>query len=309
MKKLIFLVLLIHIVCIANAQNTKVVRKVVTILPEQVFYLNGGMHADLLNGKSRVYYKIDLPQNTLGWCYALTTTENKNTTSLHLAEQLSKTVDPTGVTAIAIDAAFAPTGVSLVDVYLMDQQNIELFMRKVDNNGGKFSYKISGTRMNFNSGVVPIKIERSGTWYIGIKNPSPSVGINVHLEVVAIVEERETVALTDEQQKAQLYGTMGANAFKKGDYGQCIELSKKALEYDATAAWIKLNISLSYLVLQKQEYLDSYIDALTTCKKSGHAREYFLAELKEIEEVQAKTGHILHADEITELIKQELKSN
>ena len=304
MKATLFVVAFLLSSIFTFGQDYKIVRKVVTILPEQDFYLNGGVRADF-GGKSRVSYKIDLPLNTIGWVYSFTTSINpKSTDNLKLAAQLTKLIDQTGAMAIATEAILAPTGVASADIYLCDRQNIGLFMEKLD----KFDWKISGSRQNFKQGVVPIKIEKQGTWYLGIRNPSAVDGINVKLEVVAVVEERVPIIKTETQTKAELYCNMGWNAYLQNDYTKCIELSKKALEYDSTSPPVKCNIALCYLVQNKAECLDSYVDAIAACKKSSQPKEYLQAALKDINDALGKTPDLSNANDIITLLKQELDS-
>ncbi len=176
----------------SSGQTTQIVRKVVQVMPEQTFYLNGGMRA-AFGGKSRTYYKVDLPKNTVEWYYTFSTLESQNSGvhSLKLASQLTRLVDPTGMTAIAVSAIMSPTGSSSCDIYLMDRQNADAFVNKVDNNGGTYTYTISGSRQNYRNGVVQVKDATFGTYYLGFKNPSSSTGIDISFEVAAIVEEIE----------------------------------------------------------------------------------------------------------------------
>ena len=164
-------------------------RKVVQIMTEQNFYLNGGVRASL-GGKSRTFYQIDLPKNTVEWYYIFTATESENSNeALNLVPQLTKALDPTGMTGILASSILSPTGSNSCDIYLMDRANADAFLEKVDLNGGTYSYNISGSRENYRNGTVQIKNILTGTRYIGVKNPSSTAGINVKLEVAAIVEE------------------------------------------------------------------------------------------------------------------------
>jgi len=307
MKSLILFFLIFCSQITVDGQQYRRVRKVVSLLPEQSFYLNGGVRASL-GGKSRVYYEIILPPNTVEWYYTFTTSVgDQGTANLKLASQLTRLVDPSGISSIAVSALFTPSGVASADVYLCNRNNIDLFIQKVDNNGGTFSYQVDGTRENYKQGTVPIKAEIQGVWYLGIKNPSSTEGINVNLEVAAIVEEREVIKLSTEDEKAKAYGNMGWNAYLKGDYSRCIELSKKSLEYNSAFPWVKCNIALCYLVQNSKEYLDSYVDAIAACKASDNPQAYLLAAIKDIQDAQRKLGTIVNADEILSLLKQEIK--
>lgn len=171
-------------------QTIQKIRKVVQIMPEQTFYLNGGMRATF-GGKSRTYYKIDLPKNTVEWYYTFSTSEGQSTspTSLNLVPQLTRLIDPSGTTALLASAIMSPTGSNACDIYLMNRKNADAFLEKVDNLGGKYYYTISGSRENFRNGTVQIRDAVNGTCYLGFKNPSASTGITIAFEVAAIVEE------------------------------------------------------------------------------------------------------------------------
>lgn len=301
------LVCVAFVICSLSSigQEYKITRKVVQIFPEQCFYLNGGIRAEF-GGKSRVYYRIDLPPHTVGWVYSFTTSVNpQSRANLKLAAQMTKLIDPTGMTALATEAILAPTGVAKADIYLCDKQNIELFMQKVDNSGGTYRYFESGSRLNFTHGVVPVKDIRQGMYYLGVKNPSSTDGINVSLEVAAVVEERTLVEKTEGETKAELYVKTGWNAYSQGDYNKCMELSKKALEFEPDCAPAKCNIALCCLVLNRTDYMDSYIDAVATCKKSTNPKGYLQAALQDIYDAQRKMT-LTNAGEIITLLKQEI---
>ncbi len=102
-----------------------------------------------------------------------------------------------------------------------------------------------------------------------------------------IVEEKSTVQKSDAQTKAELYGTMGWNAFQRNEYDKCIEHCKKALQLESNLPWVKCNLSLCYLVQSKSEYLESYVDAIACCKKSSHPKDYLEAALKDIQDAIA----------------------
>lgn len=158
----------------------------------QTFYLNGGARASM-GGKSRTWFNISLPQNTVEWYYSFSTTKGESSTAtIGLLSQLTKLYDPTGMTAIATNAIFTPTGAGVCDIYLMNRKNADAFIEKVDNWGGSFSYQVSGSRQNYKNGTVQVRDITSGNWCLGFKNPSSTEGLSITFEVVAIVEETET---------------------------------------------------------------------------------------------------------------------
>lgn len=297
--------LLLFVVHVHGQEQIKM-QKVVPVLSEQSFYLNGGLRASV-GGKSRVYYKIDLPPHTIRWYYSFTTSRNdRGTHNLELAAQLTKLVDPTGTVQIATELLLAPSGVASADIYMCDFKNVQLFMQKVDNSGGTFNYFMSGSRQNFTQGIVSINDAVEGTWFLGVKNPSTVDGINVNLEVAAIVEERSLKQKTDAQTKAELYGKMGWSAYLKGEYTKCIEHCIRALELDGTLPWVKCNLSLCQLIQNDSKHLESYIDAIACCKKSDHPKEYLKAALEDITTVLQKTPNLTSAKDIAELLRREI---
>src|SRR5262245_40357208 len=118
---------------IDGAAQIKNIRQVYqTIISERIIELNGGLRSQF-GRKSRVSLKIDLPPNTVEWYYSFTTrTSASGTENLNLALQLGAmlTASPTGITTMTIKSIKIPTGISSLDVYLCDAQNIQLFEQK-----------------------------------------------------------------------------------------------------------------------------------------------------------------------------------
>src|SRR5438874_2361592 len=100
-KRTIFFLCYLHSVFLSLGQTVQKTRKAVQVMPQQTFYLNGGLRASF-GGKSRTYYQIDLPNNTVEWYYMFSTAsaENKDAGSVNLVPQLSRIFDPTGLTSI-----------------------------------------------------------------------------------------------------------------------------------------------------------------------------------------------------------------
>jgi hypothetical protein len=188
MKRIVFFLHLSAATFLSAAQSTQKLKKVVPLIQE-TFYLSGGTKA-ASGGKSRVYYKIDLPKNTIEWYYIITTREAEApaNSSLNLAAQLNNLLGATNTTGIVASAIIAPAGSAAVDVYLMNRNNADSFLQKVDNSGGVFHYLSSGTKENSREGAMQIKDAIIGTWYLGFRNPTAK-NITIELEVAAIVEE------------------------------------------------------------------------------------------------------------------------
>ena len=185
---------------ITYGQTTSKVRKVVKLLDEQTIYLNSTSNGALAGGKSRVNYKIDLPANTIKWYYIFSTSPNegKNQT-LSLMAHLSRVIDPTGISAVTLDALATPSGSGgIIDIFIMGYENRTAFMSK--DNWGAWEYNDpggyeEGRTLNARQGKKSIDDVLSGTVFFGIKNPHAKDGVNVTFEAVAIVEE-ETIFKT-----------------------------------------------------------------------------------------------------------------
>ena len=159
-------------------------RRVVQIATEQSFYLNSSLRASF-GGKSKTTLVVKLPRNTIEWYYTFSTSPGQNTVgALNLLSQLTKLFDPTGTTSILASSILTPTGSNVCDIYFIDYNSINSFMV----NGDFLKYD-SGSRENFKNGTVNIKDITRGEHYLGIKNSSATAGINVKIEVAAIVED------------------------------------------------------------------------------------------------------------------------
>lgn len=191
MKKII-IILLFSIVTPNYGQTYKKIRRVVPIIESQNFYLNGATKG-AFGGNSRTSLLISLPKNTIEWYYIISTTPNQsNNVNLNLVSQLTRLIDHSGMTAIVSSSLFAPSGNGgACDIYLMNRNNKDDFIRKADMNGGNFYYQPEGSRENFLKGAVQVKGITLGDWYLGFRNRSITSGVNLNIEVAAIVEDVE----------------------------------------------------------------------------------------------------------------------
>lgn len=306
MKKLVLACYLLAIFTTAVGQASQNLRKIISLDKESVA-LNGGIRSDF-GGKSRVVIPIDVPPNTIEWYYTFSTTRTTNSgIELRLVEQLTKLVDPSGMTALVASALFTPTGSSACDVYLMDASNANAFLAKLDQKGGSYQSIQSAERLNIRNGVVQIKDVKAGRWFLALRNPSASEGIVINIEVAAIVEEKDASA----QQKSSLYGTMGWDAYKDGDIERCIDFSKKALALDNTLGWVKLNLGLCYLLKGEQETAANYyVDAIADIKRLPNTfaiQKHLQAGIDDIADALRKTASIKGSDYIQDLLRQELR--
>lgn len=304
MKQILTILFLALLTVSVSGQEIRKERKAVQVMTPQTFYLNGGNRA-MFGGKSRTWLNISLPKNTVEWYYSFTTTKNENSSAtIGLLSQLTRLYDPTGMTATAADAILTPTGAGVCDIYLMDRNNADAFLNKVDNWGGSYNYQVSGSRLNFKNGTVQVRDITSGSWCLGFKNPSATQGISITFEVVAIVEETKIIEKTENETKAEMFGELGWKSYERGEYDKCIELSKKALELNPNLGWVHNNIGLVHLI--KGDYIsaiDSYSTAITLFKKSDNPNHWFNESIKDLNALIMKHGQLEGANDILELLK------
>jgi hypothetical protein len=165
--------------------------KTVNIIPPRDFYLNSQMRTDLLGGRQTHIVRVQLPPNTIEWYYAFSVRATQNDrVSLNVTKQLANIIDRTGLASVALSALYTPPGSYACDVYLMAGQNsAQSFANGNDGWRHYPNYRLTSTRNGVN--VIKEKQFLAGTQYIGFKNPLSTQGINVTVEVVAIVEETQ----------------------------------------------------------------------------------------------------------------------
>lgn len=276
------------------------------LIETRSIYLNGGLRSQF-RGKSRTSIKVDLPPNTVRWYYSFSTKKGKSgIQNLNLALQLSSMVlDPSSLTSQLASKIKIPDGVGSIDVYVCNRENIDKFKKKVDLEGGTFFYDYESHVENTKQATIQIDDITSGTVYLGLKNPSGMTGINISIEVVAIVEVRTLVKTSDSQQKAELYGSLGWAQFEKGNYSKCIEYSDKANTM-FKLGWVSANKGLAQLMLDQEiEAMETYINAITLIKKQPNPAYVFSEMIKDINNALKIKPNLAGAAEIKQLIQMQ----
>jgi len=180
--------LLILIFCksaLSFAQTPKPNYKVVPVVTSHSFFLKGGSRA-IVGNSSRQVLPIELPANTVEWYYTITTTNNrKQSLNSDLTMQLDKLLIPElGISSDAVSSIAVPGGSGLCDVYLMTNPNE---VNKYVNKRPAASFLMTDSRQNYISGVIHVKDFLYGSCFLVLRNPSASQGLNVTVEVTAIV--------------------------------------------------------------------------------------------------------------------------
>lgn len=174
----------------------------VTVHSAQVFHLNSGGRGKvgmatfgMLDAKSKVVLEVKLPENTVAWYYSFSASRDaaaieRTRKQLQLASKLTRLVDETGTTALALDLLTQPPGDNFCDILLLDsEKQIDLFQKEI--NFKNMKYHVGGSRENYVSGNVGITTpERcQGSQYLGFSNPDAFYAVSVAVEVVAIVRK------------------------------------------------------------------------------------------------------------------------
>lgn len=300
MRKIVTLLLILLTVSVQGQIFIKE-RKPVQVLHQQTFYLNSTARA-ALGGKSKTWFNVPLPPNTVEWYYSFTTTKGeKSKASVELFAQLTKLIDPTGITAVATTAIFTMSGAGVCDIYLMDKDNANIFLEK-NRNRDSFDYDLSASRENFRNGTVRIDNYKGQECYLGFKNPSPTEGVAITFEIVAIVEETRIIERPLAETKAEIFGTLGRKAYLNGNYDMCLDLSLKAIKGNVNLGWVYNNLGLVYLI--RGDYVaavDSYATAIALFAKSDKAQYWINEAITDLRALIEKYGQLEGAAEILEM--------
>lgn len=261
MKKILILTAILMLSILSSeAQLIVKERKAVQLMPPQTFYLNSTTRA-AFGGKSRAGFNVVLPPNTVEWFYSFTTTKGeKPKTSVELFSQLTKLIDPTGMTAIATNAIFTVPGSGSCDIYVMSKDNGEVFLER-SSTTDMFDYDTASARENFQNGTVRLDNITKGEWTLGFRNRNATEGIAITIEVVAIVEDIKIIEKPLAETKAEVFAILARTAYDNEDYNMALQLYRKALQYNPNM--IKVNSGLGLVNLMMGDYIAA-IEAYST---------------------------------------------
>ncbi len=281
-------------------QYTKTERTTKIIVEQRSIYLSGGARASV-GGKSRVVIPFDLPKNTVEWFYSFSTSDGTSgTKNLNLALQLSTLlVDQTGTTASLMNQVKVPSGSSSIDIYLLNSENQTAFEEKWDNNGGNFYFISEGTVKNTKQAVVKVDDIKSGRWYLGLKNPSSLDGVNIFVEITAIVENDVFVDEWTVENKNNLKSNCLSAFYTEtpGKNDVCDCLISKITNQNLPSQWNKQNSNSQQLI--KNSFLEScYSETGNTLLKNNELEYKTQANYKSLIENADKmnrTGNLEEA--------------
>lgn len=158
-------------------------------LPVQSFYINSTSNETWKGGKSKTVFPVNLPKGTVEWYYEFTASRDagqvqQNVKNFGLASQLATILDQSGILSASVDMLTSPPGGDLCNIYLMDQKYYNSFL-----SDGQIRHYPIGSRLNYRSGVVQIRDISIDGPIIGIRNPDMVYGINVSIQVIAIISK------------------------------------------------------------------------------------------------------------------------
>ncbi|MFC4231452.1 hypothetical protein ACFOW1_06100 [Parasediminibacterium paludis] len=295
MRKILLLQVLLFLTCNCFSQNLKTV----TLIEQRAYALNGGARS-YMGGVSRTTIKIDLPKNTRRWYYSFTTSPGTDGTKLlKLGLQVGAAVASGGLAAAAASAIDVPSGSGSVDVIVLPTEYRDAFVNKEDS---KWRLYQDVSLQNAKQAVQSIDNNYGNSFYLGLRNPSAMSGINIMIEVVAVVEET-----TAENDKGMLYGNLAWKAFERGELDKCVELSKKALTYNPNLCFVKFNIALVHLIQEKDEAIDEYVSAIADLKNDSNPKNSLRGALQDIRDYKLKSPRLKNLNDVEELLIEENK--
>ncbi|MEZ5017275.1 MAG: hypothetical protein R2800_09510 [Flavipsychrobacter sp.] len=272
------------------AQNYVNTSEIQTIVEQRTIYLNGGARA-AVGGKSRVIIPVNLPPGTVKWYYSFTTSSGESgSANLHLLTQLSALIlDPSGLTKSALSNIEIPQGSTSIDVYLLDKNNADAFLNKVDNYEGSYRYYNDGYVTNTKQALVPVNFKSDNTIYIGLKNPSTLDGVNITIEVVAEINKQVYQDVWVSQSIDKLYLSCMDNFVMKSKE---VERICECYKQEVTSAYSPS----TYDILSATEKKHIYSSKIEECLKSTGNQAVLGQEKTLIETIELYRGQNITKD-------------
>lgn len=159
-------------------------------LPLQNIKLNSTTDDFYKKGHSKSLIPVELPPNTVEWYYEYVVTSKESVAgelakTFDLDAQLAKYISTaSGPSSIMLNGLTPPKGDDVADIYLIEMEHCENFMKN-----GHIEYFPTGSRLNYNSGIVQVKDLKMGKPFIGIRNKDINEGVTISLQVVAVVSD------------------------------------------------------------------------------------------------------------------------
>lgn len=154
--------------------------QVTTVQATNTYSLNA---ASTVFGNPRTSVRIALPQNTIAWFYVVTVSKGSGQ-STTLVSQLNKLMGISGLTGSIVTQLLVPKGDAKCDVYIVDQNNNDLFLYKKE-----FTYFREGSAKSVSEAKMDIRNLNNDLYYLVLYNPE-LYSIKVTVEVAAIVSSK-----------------------------------------------------------------------------------------------------------------------
>ncbi len=199
------------------------------VLTPQVFTLNSYSRT-LIGGKNTTSFPLDLPPNTEKWYYTFSTfKKDQQGAPSNLLTEISKLYQ-NGIYSGIIAVLTKPTGVYTCNIEITE--------------GG---YKSQGSRDMLTSGTVEVIPRTNYRPYIKLENPNGMEAVQLQIEVVAIVFEKDKY---DSDQLSQSLNNLSSAI------SDLSEASKKSREEKQSKEKTELDnyLKLAHLKMEKEEY-------------------------------------------------------
>lgn len=263
MRKTILIILCLSFsICFSQANE-----KAIEIIQPQVFFLNAAQN---IFGNSRQVIPIKLPPKTIKWYYTISAFRNEKdvkevSNTFNLLANLSKALDATNVSAITLKMLGTPPGSNYCDVFLLTSySDVNKFESKDDNWGGSFSYIREGSREGIVSGLVDINPRDNSTQYLGFRNKG-AFGVNVSLQVVAVVQQDITTNGWTKDQKNKLYEYMKSSLTSSGFNNKINSIQTQDLSVCVVKKMTTIYSPIQFDGLANYEMQEAMMNIFKTC--------------------------------------------